>query len=318
MRDDNLFNAALVGFGSFGIIHSVMVETEPLFLLKEYRVSDFVFSDELMHAFARLDFDTLRALLPGMPASVPGHELYHMEINMNPFSMVKGNSGGMYVFFFYKVPVPPGFVVDQSGLNTGPVPEFIWLMKNLLNVLGQDFGYNTIKNKTTQEFEKNVRPATPTPKTIGSIFRDTRFTGNIASFAFAVATGDLPRTIDQILEEIAVNAFAGAVAVRFVKGTKATLGFTRFEHTCVVEMDGLDIKGNHEVFANVINRLTKKAIPCTIHWGKLNDPLNAGRVTAMYGADKVASWKRAREILLLPETRAVFTNDFMKKCGLDS
>ncbi len=318
MRDDNLFNAAIVGFGSFGIIHSVMVETDPLFLLKEYRIGDFVYSDELMNAFALLDFDKLKVLLPGLPASVPGHELYHMEINMNPFSMVKGNSGGMYVFLFYKVPVPPGFVVDQSGLNTGPVPEFIWLMRNLLTVLGRDLAYSTIKNKTTQEFEKNIRPATPTPKTIGSIFRDTRFTGNIASFAFAVATGDLPQTLNHILAEIATNAFAGAAAVRFVKGTKATLGFTRFEHTCVVEMDGLDIKGNHQVFANVIDRLTNNAIPYTIHWGKLNDPINANRVTAMYGADKVKSWKQARETLLLPETRAVFTNDFMKKCGLDT
>ena len=162
------------------------------------------------------------------------------------------------------------------------------------------------------------RPPTPTPKTIGSIFRDTRFTGNIASFAFAVATADLPKTIGHILDEIAENAFAGAVAVRFVKGTKATLGFTRFEHTCVVEMDGIDIKGNHKVFENVIDRLMNGGVACTIHWGKLNDPLNAERVTTMYGGTSLQLWKRKREELLLPETRAVFTNDFMKKCGLDT
>ena len=318
MRDDDLFNSALVSFGSFGIIHSVMVETEPLFLLKEYRMENFVYSDELMAAFATLDFPKLKALLPGIPDSVPGHELYHMEINMNPFGMVKGNRGGMYVFLFYKVPVPPGFVVDQSGANTGPSPEFVWMMKSLLKILGKNLGYNTIKKQTTKEFEKNVRPPTPTPKTIGSIFRDTRFTGNIASFAFAVATGDLPKTIGHILDEIAENAFAGAVAVRFVKGTKATLGFTRFEHTCVVEMDGIDIKGNHKVFENVIDRLMNGGIACTIHWGKLNDPLNAERVTTMYGGTSLQLWKRKREELLLPETRAVFTNDFMKKCGLDT
>ncbi len=318
MRDDNLFNAALVGFGSFGIIHGIMLETDPLFLLKEYRISNFVYTDDLMNAFASLDFNKLRVLLPGIPDSVPGHELYHMEINMNPFTTIKGKSGGMYVFLFYKVPVPPGFVVDQSGLNTGPSPEFIWMMKNLLTVLsGGKLGYNVIKKKITQEFEKNVRPATPVPKTIGSIFRDTRFTGNIASFAFAVATGTLPQTVEQILAEIAVNAFAGAVAVRFVKGTKATLGFTRFEHTCVIEMDGLDTKRNHEIFANVINRMVNNGIPCTIHWGKLNDPLSKDLVTTMYGADKLRSWKQGRETLLLPETRVVFTNDFMKKCGLD-
>ncbi len=318
MRDDDLFNAALVSFGSFGIIHSVMLETEPLFLLKEYRISDFIYSDELMDAFSTLDFGKLKVLLPDLPDSVPGHELYHMEINLNPYSVRKGSKGGMYVFLFYKVPVPPGFVADQSGLNTGPSPEFIWMMKGLLSALGGDLSYNTIKKKTSQEFEKNIRPATLMPKTIGSIFRDTRFTGNIASFALAVATSSLPVAVEQILAEIGVNAFAGAVAVRFVKGTKATLGFTRFEHTCVIEMDGLDIKGNHQVFAKVIARLENKGIPCTIHWGKLNEPLNANRVTNMYSSNKVQSWKRSREILLKPETRAVFTNDFMIRCGLNT
>jgi len=319
MRNDELFNAAVVSFGSFGIIHGILLEIEPLFLLKEYRIENFVYSDELMQAFAVLDFAKLKAQLPGMPDSKPGHELYHMEINMNPYGVKKGNNGGMYVFLFYKVPAPPGFPVDQSGTNTpGPVPEFVWLMKNLLGLNLQGATYKIIRNSVSKEFEKNIRPATPEPKTIGSIFRDTRFTGNIASFAFAVATGHLPQTLDHIVQEIADNAFAGAVAIRFVKGTKATLGFTRFDHTCVIEMDGLDIPRNHQVFSNVISRLGNNNIPCTLHWGKLNAPLNADFVTNTYGADSVQLWKQSREKLLAPEARAVFTNEFMQKCGLDT
>lgn len=318
MRDDDLFNAALVSFGSFGIIHGIMLETEPLYLLKEYRVGDILYSDELMDALAQLDFGKLKTLLPDMPDSVPGHELYHMEINMNPYAVEKGEKGGMYIFFFYKLPAPTGFIVDQSGINTGPSPEFMCVMKNLVTALGGDLGYSTIKKQTTSEFEKNIRPATPTAKTIGSIFRDTRFTGNIASYAVAIATADLPRTIEEILAEIKVKAFAGAVAVRFVKGTLATLGFTRFEHTCVVEMDGIDTKPNAEIFTNVIDRLTNKGIPCTIHWGKLNDPLNEKSVINMYGTDKVQAWKHSRERLLSPEARKVFTNEFMTRCGLDT
>lgn len=318
MRDDALFNAAVVSFGSFGIIHGIMLETEPLCLLKEYRIDNFVYSDELMSAFGALDFPKLTTLLPGIPESKPGHELYHLEFNMNPYGVAKGGSGGIYVFLFYKVPVPSGFVVDQSGANTGPVPEFIWMMKNLLSLKFKKLTHRIIKNRVTKEFQKNVRPATPEPKTIGSIFRDTRFTGNIGSFAFAVATSDIGRTIDHIVEETAINAFAGAVAVRFVKGTQATLGFTHFDHTCVVEMDGVDIKPNHHVFENVITRLINSNIPCTVHWGKLNSVLDADRVTNMYGAAAVRSWKQSREKLLSPETRAVFTNEFMRKCGLDT
>jgi hypothetical protein len=318
LRDNDLFNAVVVSFGSFGVIHGIMLETEPLFLLKEYRIGNILYSDELMDALSTLDISKLGTLLPGMPESISGHELYHMEINMNPYGVSKGNSGGMYVFLFYKVPVPPGYVVDHGGTYApAPSPEFIWMMRNLLTALGKDFSYNKIKKATTKEFERNIRPATPLPKSIGAIFRDTRFTGNVASFALAIANSDLPQTIEQILTEISNNAFAGAVAVRFVKGTAATLGFTRFENTSVIEMDGLDSEANHKVFSNVLERLQVNGIRHTIHWGKLNDPLNANAIIEMYGQDKVTSWKRSREALLSPEVRHVFTNDFMTRCGLD-
>ena len=318
MRDDELFNAAVVSFGSFGIIHGIMLETEPLYLLKEYRIDNFVYSDELMSAIAALDFPELKALLPKIPDSIPGHELYHMEIIMNPYGMEKGKKGGMYLFLFYKVPVPSGFVVDQSGSNSGPVHEFIWLMKNLLNIDLGKLSDKIIKDIVSTEFKNNIRKVTLEPKTIGSIFRDTRFAGNIASFAFAVATSDLPQTIEHIMQVTATDAFAGAAAVRFVKGTQATLGFTHFPRTAVVEMDGLDIKRNHGVFDKVIERLIVDNIPFTIHWGKLNSPLNSNLVTNMYGDASIKSWKKSREKLLSTETRAVFTNEFMQKCGLDT
>jgi hypothetical protein len=316
-RNDALFEAALVSFGSFGIIHGVMLETDPLFLLKEYRISDAEYSDELMKALSKLDIPKLTQLLPGLPPSVPGHELYHMELNLNPYTIKKNSSEGFYIFLFYKVPVPAGFVVDHGGTHApAPSPEFIWMMKGLLTLLGSNKSYSIIKKLTSSEFEKNIRPATPEAKTIGSIFRDTRFTGNVASFAFAISTTDLPLTIEEIRREIAENAFAGAVAVRFVKGTQATLGFTRFENTSVVEMDGLDSKGNHSVFKNIIMRLEAQNIPFSIHWGKLNAPLNKGRIKAIYGTDKLKSWKQSRTQLLSPEALAAFSNPFMEKCGL--
>jgi len=295
-----------------------MIETEPLFLLKEYRISNAVYSDELMDALSRLDIPKLKQLVPAIPDSVPGHELYHMEFNVNPYTLKKNSNIGWYIFLFYKVPVPPVYVTDHGGTNDpGPSPEFIVMMKGLLTALGRGRSYNHIKKLTTQEFEKNIRPATPEPKSIGSIFRDTRFTGNVASFAFAVSTTDLPQALEEVCKEISENAFAGAVAVRFVKGTKATLGFTKFENTSVMELDGLDSKGNHTVFKNVINRLEAQNILYAIHWGKLNAPLNKKRMLTIYGKDKLQTWKQSRAQLLSAEARTVFVNAFMEKCGLD-
>ncbi|HSB93592.1 MAG TPA: hypothetical protein VLC28_10755, partial [Flavitalea sp.] len=149
IKNDEVFESALVSFGSFGIIHGIMIETEPLFLLKEYRISDAVYSDDLMDALSKLDMVKLRQLVPAIPDSVPGHELYHMEFNLNPYTLKKGSAEGFYIFLFYKVPVPPGHVVDHSGTyDPGPSPEFIFAMKGLLTLLGPGASYNHIKKLT--------------------------------------------------------------------------------------------------------------------------------------------------------------------------
>src|SRR5438045_7809996 len=55
IRDDALFNAALISFGSFGFIHGAMLETEPAFLLECYRQR--VPPDaSLRHVMESLDF----------------------------------------------------------------------------------------------------------------------------------------------------------------------------------------------------------------------------------------------------------------------
>lgn len=317
IRSDELFNAAVVSFGSFGIIHGVMIETDPLFLLKEYRITPPTYSTELLEALAGLDFARMRTLLPDIPESTPEHELYHMEMNMNPYTVKDGS--GLHIFFFYKVPVPLGHVVRHGGEHDpGPSPEFIWMMKNLLTALGKDMSYNHVRNTTTREFDRNIRQGIWEPMSIGAIFRDTRFSGNVASFAFAVATQSIPDVLHEVLEQIGEEAFAGAVAVRFVKGTQATLGFTHFSQTCVVELDGLDSIGNHRVFEHVLQRLEQQGISFALHWGKLQGEMTPDRLVRMYGSERIQSWKTAREQLLTLPVREVFTNEFMRKYGLDT
>ena len=81
-------------------------------------------------------------------------------------------------------------------------------------------------------------------------------------------------------------------------------------------MDGLDSAGNHKVFENIIGRLEQQNIAYSIHWGKLNAPLNKDRISAIYG-DKLIKWRQSRAQLLSAEVRTVFSNPFMEKCGLN-
>jgi hypothetical protein len=55
IADDELFNAALVSFGSFGFIHGVMIETEDIYLLESYR-KKIPLDDSFRHIMETLDF----------------------------------------------------------------------------------------------------------------------------------------------------------------------------------------------------------------------------------------------------------------------
>lgn len=107
------------------------------------------------------------------------------------------------------------------------------------------------------------------------------------------------------------------MALRFVKGSKATLGFTQFENTCVLELDGVDTSMNHKFTEAFTVRIENKNIKYAIHWGKINNVLNKKRVRYMYGDAKVDQWLNHRYQLLSAATRKVFNNEFLEKCGLD-
>jgi hypothetical protein len=114
----------------------------------------------------------------------------------------------------------------------------------------------------------------------------------------------------------ATMAFAGGLALRFVKGTPALLGFTKFPKTCVLEMDGVDSATSRKFFNLVWNRFEELGIDYTLHWGKINFNLDEPRVRRMYGDTNVNKWLAARRTLMSDATRDVFTNDFMERCGL--
>jgi hypothetical protein len=152
--------------------------------------------------------------------------------------------------------------------------------------------------------------------TIGETFRNTVFRGKLFSAAYALDRADVPRVVNEVLAINRQIPFAGVIAMRFVKGTQATLGFTRFPDTCVLELDGVDADINHGFADALTAQLELLNIPYTLHWGKVNDVLNPQRVRTMYGNARVDTWLRHRRQLLSAEAREVFCNGFMERCGL--
>ncbi|WP_187261615.1 FAD-binding protein [Pontibacter beigongshangensis] len=334
LRDDDLFNAAVMSFGSFGIIHGVLLQVEPLFLLQEYRFDHVPYTPELKHAIAQLDMEALRTILnqladaggePGqqrvrMPAQSENNKLYHLEIALNQHNFEPDSKEkGIYIRTFYKIPCPPAYKPVHNRIDSGRTfsPDLNGIISQLLDALGPTLNMLTIKPLVNALFQSTLRSAQPQPMTIGETFRHTRFKGQIASAAMAVATTDVFKVMEVILELNKRQPFAGGIALRFVKGTPALLGFTRFPNSCVLEMDGVDATITRKFFSDVWHRLEALQIPYTLHWGKLNFILNEQRVRQMYGNENVDIWLRSRAALLDEPSRNVFTNDFMIQCGLD-
>jgi hypothetical protein len=108
--------------------------------------------------------------------------------------------------------------------------------------------------------------------------------------------------------------FPVLIAFRYVKRTRATLGWTRFEPTCVLELDGPLSDRTLSLYRRVWAALRERGIPHTLHWGKQLE-LRADAVREMYG-DAVDRWLAARDTLLDAESRRVFSNRFQEELGL--
>ena len=109
--------------------------------------------------------------------------------------------------------------------------------------------------------------------------------------------------------------FPGAVGLRYVGPSSATLGFTRYAPTCVVELDGVDGDRIRRFFRRAWAELVAQGIDHTLHWGKVHE-LDAAAVRRSYGDTAVDAWLAARRQLLSPKAREVFASPLLETMGL--
>lgn len=317
IKDDDMFNAAVVSFGSFGFIHGMVIETEPIFLLEQYRTGNIIYNDELKLAINNLDFSTILNELPAPPAS-PGKEMYHFEILVN-LQMFEPNNAqkGVYFKTMYKVPYQEDYTkikVDDKGFTYGD--DLLGVIQTVLDALGPGLSSILVPGLVNKLFPLAFTANVSMKGTLGETFSNTKFRGKAASAAIGVHINNASAVLEEI---VAINKgfpFAGALALRYVKGTDALLGFTHFDKTCVMELDGLDSKLSRTFIKKVWARLEELSIPFTMHWGKFNFNLNSQLLQKMYG-DKLTTWKAQRNSLLSDDVKKVFTNNFMMQCGLN-
>src|SRR5690606_12598341 len=144
---------------------------------------------------------------------------------------------GVFIKTIYKVPYTPGY--PNPALANGRFQygdELLGVIQSVLDNIGKPLRQKLIPPMVTKLFPLAYGASEEVTGTIGEIFNNTNFRGQAASAATAIHSRDASRAIEEIVAINKKTAFAGGLALRFVKGTPATLGFTRFEKTCVLEM----------------------------------------------------------------------------------
>lgn len=311
VQDDAQFNAALVSFGSFGFIHGIMIETEPQFLLTEHRLGNIPYDTTLKKAMTSLDFTDLN-----LPGTGTDGDLYHFEVlfNMHDFKP-NDPSKGAFLKYMFKKPFQLPYTPIPRSNNFTYGDDLLGIISTVLDKLpGSGLLIPAMVNAM---FGLAFKPQPPITGTVRDIFNYTKFRGKVASAAIGIRIEDSPKAVELIMEVNKQHPFPGGLSLRYVKGTQATLGFTKFPNTCVLEMDGADGKVARKFYEAVWNKLEQHHVPYTLHWGKINFNLNATRIKQMYGDANVSAWINARNKLLDPAALPVFNNKFIEKCGLD-
>ncbi len=314
IRNDELFNAALVGLGAFGFIHGVVIESEPRFLLKRYvkKIDKHI----ALKLAETMDFKNSLFKIPEeTDAQGNANRPYHYKIFINQY-----NDDPEYVVELmykkaYAVPYEDPFPVIKESLYRDLIHLFVKMAEKFPKSIPW----------LVRRLRKTILPTVDEELvgTVPEIFWDAPYQGPAFACSFGVDHKDAPRTM-KLLGCLTKNEgpIPGIFAMRFVKKSQATLAFTKFPITCMIEIDGVLWKKTKRIMSvtefsrRMIETLKQNDIPFTIHWGKTSDWAFPDLVTHMFGDDKVNEWKNYRNGLLSDDMARLFSNDFLETTGL--
>jgi FAD/FMN-containing dehydrogenase len=301
IRDDDIFNAAVVSFGTFGIIAAVALEAAPIYQLA-------------FPAIAEIHHDALKTKLAGLGNADPA-DLYHYEFIFDPHSrkQMAMEAAAPRVPFQPGIPTPkPRWIIrDKNGYAPGI---------NILRVVGlfRFLPPRIITGIQLKQYRKlallNDVRGTPGQIYTSSIYYLEGYTES----AFGVSVRDAPEMIDVFSEVAREMRLPSISQVRLVHRSEATLGFTQHEpKTAVFEVGLINDDTFPELESRMDAALRKAGIRYTMHWSK-NAGIDPEKLDYMYGAAKIASWKAARQAVFGNDATLMrmFETDAMLRAGL--
>jgi len=299
IRNDNLFDAALVSLGGLGIIASYAIKTTARYFLETHRVHR-AYSD-ITSAINTLDLSSLD--LP------EGAYPYFFQVVVDP----NKNEDIAYITARYKKDVPADHVIDYDirtghGFNN-EIQTFLVKALDKFNLINP----TTMSEALAWDQKEDNFSGTP-----GETYDVTSGRKGVLGAAIAFPIEYTSRAVAVARDVINSQPDYSplVIALRFVKASNGLMSFTPYEMTCVMDIDGLQDKIGVLAMDRVTDELEKAKIPFNQHWGKsLN--IDQARLRRSLGDKKVNAWIRERNVLLSTvEERYVFSNQRLIDLGL--
>jgi hypothetical protein len=301
IRDDDVFAAAQVSLGAFGIIASLAFEAIDIYHLAfpTAREISQVQLDQELRVLEKVSNDD-------------DSKWYHYEFIFNPYKLRP-----ILVAAAKKVPYsghipppkPPRWQLDGAGLiPSDNLPA--WVLR--LPVPRQITGYQW---KWYRQYAL-LEDWTGTP---GQVFSATSsYFKGITETAFAVSINDAIKAMDISIDVVKEQLVPSMCQARVVHPTKSMLGFTRHRPKTVVFEFAMANGKAHAKFENELRRRFANAgIAHTSHWSK-NSGLTAAQIRKMYGEETISKWLAARALVFDNNAalKEVFDNPQIIRGGL--
>jgi hypothetical protein len=280
VRDDEALDAAVVGLGCFGVIASIVFETVEAF--------------DLDHHWLRLPNDTaLRAWTSSLdPLAIrlpEGAERpYHVNLVINPHRAQRVRLSVGYR--------RPSISPPSNARMPSVAPPVGGLLTGLATTLPASSG--PVLELLIAGAARPARLRGP----LGTVFPDRTPSGyQPISMEVAVPLEHGATALDLVLGEASRRVggyrYPGFLAVRWMRGSRALLGFTAFPRTVTLELPSIGgVPGTLELHQRVREGLEAAGLPWTEHPGQANAWSRAS-VGSMFG-ERVGRWEVARRGLL--------------------
>jgi FAD binding domain len=302
LRDDEIFNSALVSFGSFGFIAAVAIETEPIYHL-DFAPVRTVGPDELDQALQHI------AQVDPNDTTAP----YHFEFIYNPYDLNKTMVATALKRDWeadHPTPKPVWIIRDEDGLAPGIQSPSLFLKLPVPAKWKAAFQFKQYRSNGILD---NVR-GTP-----GQLFTATiTYMEGYTESALGISINDAMR-MREITADVIKNLKIPCISqVRIVHPTDALFGFTIHTPKTAVFEFGLLNDAKFPVFEKALtDAMTAAGIDYTFHWSK-NSGINAETLRRMYGDLSLANWLEARKRLFEGDAdlMRVYENEHLRRAGL--